>query len=242
MDDVVHIFFEDFDQRRGRAVISHTAVDLAGNSSDPEQVLDPGCHASYPFLLRSNGEIWMIPETADASELRLYVAVDFPHRWRLETILLADAQVSDPTVIEHDDLWWLFGTSRGRGVDHGLRLWHAPNLTGPWSIHDLDPVKVDARSARPAGTPFMVGDILYRPSQDSSRRYGGRVVVNRIESLTVDKYLERSVAVVAPPAGSPYPDGLHTLSGAGSNTLIDGNAIHFVPAAMRAELGRRLRR
>jgi len=242
VDDIVHIFFEDFDQRRGRAVISHTAVDLAGNSSDPEQVLDPGCHASYPFLLRANGEIWMIPETADASELRLYVAVNFPHRWRLETILLTDAQVSDPTVIEHDGHWWLFGTSRGRGVDHALRLWHAPHLTGPWSIHDLDPVKVDARSARPAGTPFMVGDILYRPSQDSSRRYGGRVVVNRVDSLTLENYVEHSVAVVAPPAGSPYRHGLHTLSGAGSNTLIDGNAIHLVPAAMRAELGRRLRR
>jgi hypothetical protein len=66
--------------------------------------------------------------------------------------------------------------------------------------------------------------------------------VNRIESLTVENYLERSVAVVAPPAGSPYPDGLHTLSAAGANTLIDGNAIHFVPAAMRAELRRRLPR
>jgi len=237
---ILHVFFEDFDQRQGRAVISHTAVDATGDSSDPEQVLDPGCHASYPFLVQTDDAVWMIPETADASELRLYVAVDFPRRWRLETTLLTGAQVSDPTVIEHDGGWWLFGTSRGRGVDHALRIWHAPKLTGPWSIHRLDPVKMDARSARPAGTPFLLGDVLYRPGQDSSRRYGGRVVLNRVETLTVDRYLERAVAAVEPWAGSPYPDGLHTLSAAGSSTLIDGNAIHFVPAAMRAELGRRL--
>jgi hypothetical protein len=101
---------------------------------------------------------------------------------------------------------------------------------------------VDARSAQPAGTPFMVGGVLYRPSQDSSRRYGGRVVLNRIETLTLESYLERPVTAVAPPVGSQYPDGLHTVSSAGSTTLIDGNAIHFVPAAMRAELRRRLPR
>lgn len=237
---VLHVFFEDFDQRLGRAVISHTAVDSGGKISDPEQVLDPGCHVSYPFLVKADGAVWMIPETADAAELRLYVAVDFPRRWRLETKLLTDAQVSDPTVIQHAGRWWLFGTSRGRGVDHALRIWHAPRLTGPWSIHRLDPVKTDAGSARPAGTPFVVDGVLYRPSQDSTRRYGGRVVLNRVDTMDLEEYLEHPVAAVGPPAGSRYPDGLHTLSAAGSNTLIDGNAIHFVPAALRAEVGRRL--
>jgi hypothetical protein len=152
------------------------------------------------------------------------------------------AQVSDPTVIEHVGRWWLFGTSRGRGVDHALRVWRAPNLTGPWSIHLLDPAKMDGRSARPAGTPFRFDDVLYRPSQDSSPRYGGRVVLNRVETMTLASYAERPVAAIGPHAGSPYPDGLHTLSAAGSRTLIDGNAIQFVPAAVSAELGHRLGR
>jgi O-antigen/teichoic acid export membrane protein len=241
-DGSLHIMFEDFDLRKGRAVISHATVDANGTSSEPEQVLDPGCHVSYPYLLEADGAVFMIPETADLAELQLYVATDFPRRWRLEATLLKGVRVSDPTVIFRDGRWWLFGTTRGRGVDHALRIWHAPALTGPWTIHQVDPVKVDARSARPGGTPFEVDGRLYRPSQDSSRRYGGRVVVNRIETLTVDTYLERPAAFVGPPPKSAYPDGLHTLSAAGGSTLIDGNAVHFIASVMRAELRERLSR
>jgi O-antigen/teichoic acid export membrane protein len=238
----LHILFEDFDLRKGRAVISHATVDATGASSEPEQVLDPGCHVSYPYLVEAEGTVWMIPETADAAELRLYVATDFPSRWHLETTLLKGVRVSDPTVIFREGQWWLFGTSRGLGVDHALRIWQAPELTGPWSIHRVDPVKVDARSARPGGTPFLMDGVLYRPSQDSSRRYGGRIAVNRVETLSVESYEERSVALVGPHPRSPYPDGLHTLSAAGGSTLIDGNAVHFIPAVMHAELRERLSR
>jgi hypothetical protein len=234
--------FEDFDLRKGRAVISHATVDASGTSSEPEQVLDPGCHVSYPYLVEADGAVFMIPETADLAELRLYVATDFPRGWQLETTLLKGVRVSDPTIIFRDGRWWLFGTSRGRGVDHALRIWHAPALTGPWALHAVDPVKVDARSARPGGTPFEVDGRLYRPSQDSSRRYGGRVVVNRVETLTLDTYLERPAAFVGPPGKSAYPDGLHTLSAAGGSTLIDGNAVHFIASVMRAELRERLAR
>jgi hypothetical protein len=211
-----------------------------GSVSEAEPVLDPGCHASYPFLLQAEGAVWMIPETADLQEVRLYRAVEFPKHWRLETILLAGVPVSDPTIIERDGRWWLFGTSRGHGVDHALRAWHAPALTGPWTLHRADPVKLDVRSSRPAGTPFELDGVLYRPSQDSSRRYGGRVVINRIEVLTPDAFAESPVAAVDPFAADGYPDGLHTLSAVGPRTLVDGNRVHFSPSALAAQVRRRL--
>jgi hypothetical protein len=96
--------------------------------------------------------------------------------------------------------------------------------------HRLDPVKIDARSARPGGTPFVVDGILYRPAQDSSRRYGGRLAVNRVETLTPDRFVEQVAATINP--SSRYPDGLHTLSAVGQRTLIDGNARHFIPDAL----------
>ncbi len=37
----------------------------------------------------------------------------------------------------------------------------------PWVAHARNPVKTDARSARPGGTPFVVDGVLYRPGQDS---------------------------------------------------------------------------
>ena len=237
----LHILFEDFDIRLGKAVISATTLGSDGALSTPVPVLDPGCHASYPFLLEDDGEVWMIPETNEAHDLRLYRAVELPFRWELERRLLTHIQVSDPTIVWAHDRWWMFGTSRPHGVDHALRLWHAPALTGPWTIHREDPVKIDARSARPAGTPFTVEGVLYRPAQDCSVRYGGRVVINRVDVLTPNAFREVPAAALEPRA--PYPHGLHTLSAVGSRTLIDGNAVRFaaeaLPVAVRRRLGAR---
>lgn len=240
-DGHLHLFFEDYDQRRGRGVVSHLEVGTDGVLDEPRPVLVPDGHVSYPYLLESNGELWMIPETADELEVRLYRAVDFPARWQVETVLVSGIPVSDPTVTAWGGQWWLFGTSRGRGVDHALRLWHAPALTGPWRLHRLDPVKVDARSARPAGTPFVADGTLFRPSQDSSRRYGGRVVINRVVMLDERGFVEEVAVAVEPLRNSDRADGIHTLSAVGRRTLVDGNRLRFVPGAFVHELERAVR-
>ena len=133
----------------------------------------------------------------------------------------------------------MFGTSRGRGVDEALRIWHARALTGPWRLHALDPVKIDASSARPGGTPFVEGGVLYRPAQDCSTRYGKRLVINRIDVLDGHRFSEVAVRPVPPLASRP--DGLHTPSAARTSTLIDGNRMRFVPDALAYQLGQRLR-
>jgi len=239
-DGRTHVLFEDFDHRQGRGVISATSVDAAGAWAEPEVVLDTGSHASYPHLLEADGETWMIPETSDLGELRLYRATSFPLAWSLEARLMADVHISDATVLRHDDRWWLFGTSRGRGVDEALRVWHAPALTGPWRLHALDPVKIDVTSARPGGTPFLRDGALYRPAQDCANRYGARLTINRVDVIDERRFAEVAVRTIDPiPA---FPDGLHTLAAAGSGTLIDGNRMRFVPDAVRWQIAARLGR
>jgi hypothetical protein len=239
-DGVLHVFFEDFDQRRGRGSISHIAIAPNGTMSDPECVLDPGVHASYPFLVEHAGAVFMLPETAAAGELVLYEAVDFPHRWRPAITLLSGIPAVDASVIEHAGRWWMFAGRHDQGPNHSLFVWHAPQLTGPWTPHAANPVKTDARSARSGGTPFVSAGQLYRPSQDDSLVYGGRVVLNRVDVLTPTAFAERPVRAIGPRPGSRYPDGLHTLSAAGDRTLIDGNVRHFVRDALRLKVAGQL--
>jgi hypothetical protein len=111
-------------------------------------------------------------------------------------------------------------------------------------------VKTDVRSARPAGTPWVDDGTLYRPSQYCAGGYGKKVVVNRIQTLTPTEFAERRVGELAPDPEGPYPDGLHTLSGNGDVTVIDGNrsvrdtyhARRRLQLAGRAALGRLPRR
>ena len=232
-DGVLHILFEDYDQRTSRGAISHIAIDPDGSMSDPEPVLDPGVHASYPFLIEDAGGIFMLPEVSAAGELVLYEAVEFPRRWRPAATLLPGVPAADATVVEYEGRWWMFATRADRGANQNLFIWHAAELTGPWLPHAANPVKTDARSARPGGTPFIAGGVLYRPGQDNSRRYGGRIIVNRVDVLTPTAFSERPVKAIGPRRDSPYPDGLHTLSSVGGRTLIDGNGLHFVREVFR---------
>jgi hypothetical protein len=217
-------------------------MDDAGIVSEPEVVLDPGVHASYPYLIEHDGSTFMLPEISAAGELVLYEAVEFPLRWRPAATLLPAIPAADASIVKFDGRWWMFATRADRGANQNLFVWHAAAPTGPWLPHALNPVKTDARSARPGGTPFVSAGRLHRPSQDNGRLYGGRVVVNVVDILTPDDFAERSVGIVGPWPGSPYPDGLHTLSSVGGRTLIDGMRRHLVTGALRRNVESKLPR
>jgi hypothetical protein len=235
-DGRLHVFFEDYGQREGRGTIAHTELLEGGGWSPIDTVLDPGVHASYPYLVEDDGILYMLPETAAANELVLYQSTDFPHGWRRAATLLAGIPVVDASVVKFEDRWWMFGTLGNRGAAHNLFIWHAAALTGPWTPHKGNPVKTDARSARPGGTPYVVDGVLFRPAQDCSWTYGGGLTVCRVDHLRPDRFQETSVTSLRARPGSPQPDGLHTLSGVGRRTLVDGKTRHLVPGVLQRTL------
>ncbi len=234
----LHILYEDFDQRHGIGAIHHVTLDSAGAVSEPEPVLALDVHLSYPFLIQYEGTVFMLPEASGSGQLVLYQAFDFPRDWRPVATLLPGVPAVDASVVWFEDRWWMFAGRADRGVNHDLFIWHASDLLGPWLPHVANPVKTDARSARPGGTPFILDGRLYRPSQDVSRIYGERLIINQVDILTTTRFSEHPVKAIEPRPGSPFRDGLHTLSGAGQRTLIDGNRRRFVPDAFLHRLDR----
>lgn len=208
----------------------------------------PPVHLSYPFIFEHDGRLLCIPETSAAREVAVYALERFPDRWRKLATLIEDRAVVDATVFRHGGYWWLAAAADGPQASVGadLHLWFAEDPLGPWRAHPGNPVKIDVRSSRPAGAPFVVDGVLYRPSQDSSLTYGARVVINRIDVLTPTRFAEEPVAFVEPDPAGPYPDGLHTLSAVGDITVIDGKRLAFSPPEFRRMvlrmLNRRLRR
>jgi hypothetical protein len=113
-------------------------------------------------------------------------------------------------------------------------------LSGPWRPHEGNPVKIDIRSSRPGGTPFRVGDELYRPAQDCSRTYGGALVVNRVKVCTPTHYEEEAVATLRPDPAGLYPDGVHTLSFGNGYAAVDGKRISYHPVMLFHKFRRRV--
>ena len=219
-DGQLHVLCERMNNAIKKAHICSATFDGA-HWTAPLTAIDTGTHASYPYILRHRASIYCIPETFEANEVRLYRAIDFPRSWELVATLLEGIAALDSTVFEHDGRLWLFCTTRQASATR-LYAYYADELLGPWRPHLRNPVKIDVRGSRPAGPPIVYNGILYRPAQDSSRTYGGRVVIHRVLALTPTTFREEPETYVEPDPDGPYNQALHTISFAGNYCVIDG--------------------
>jgi len=220
------IFFEDLPFAAGKAHISMIEVTRDKGASAPVKVLERDYHLSYPFLVEQDGELYMIPETGRNRTVEAYRCIDFPLRWRLERVLIDGQRLVDATFQRDADRWWMFANAAAGGsrmFDDELHLFHADSLLGAWKPHPRNPVKSDARGARPAGQLVWRNGALLRPAQICVPRYGAGLSMNRVLRLTPHEYAERQVERILPPADSGLL-GIHTLNRAGELTVVDAFA------------------
>ena len=138
-------------------------------------------------------------------------------------MLLDGVRLVDATFHKSAEQWWLFANGaagEGGGFNDELHLFHARGLLEQWQPHARNPVRSDARCARPAGALYWRNGALYRPAQICVPRYGAGIVLNRVLRLTPETYAERAVGRIAPPPGSGLL-GLHTVNRAGPLTMLD---------------------
>jgi hypothetical protein len=219
---------EFFDFRENRANISLVSIERGRGVKVREirPAIELPTHLSYPYTFVHDGSLYCVPETWSLNAVHLYRATDPSGDWEKIATLIDGIAAVDSTIFRWHDRWWLFCTQRFSGSKHNLFVFHAQDLLGPWAPHACNPVKTDIRSSRPGGTPFEHGGRLYRPTQDCSRTYGGRVVLTRVEHLSCDVFQETEVRSVDPVP--PYSSGLHTLAAWGDRTLVDGKRSVFL--------------
>jgi hypothetical protein len=187
------------------------------------KVLERPYHLSYPFLVQEAGELYLIPESAQSGAVELYRCVDFPLRWRLEKVLIGGVRLVDATLHRAADRWWMFANAAAPGsrvFDDELHLYSAASLAGEWRPHPANPVKSDARSARPAGRLYSQDGALYRPAQICVPLYGAGISLNRVLRLGASEYAERQVSRILPATGRGIL-GIHTVNRAGDLTVVD---------------------
>ena len=223
VNDKYYIFFEDYVNAAGRAHISVVEVDQNGIVSGPTEVLKLDCHLSYPFVFEYQGDYFMIPETGSRNVVELYRAVSFPFEWRSEKVLLEANSPLDATVIEVEGTWWMFVNIQEEGVAVNwdeLHLYYSESLFGPWQPHARNPIVSDVRSARPAGRLFRSNNVLYRPGQDSSLRYGYATTINKVTQLSAMAYNETEVLKILPDWDKDII-GVHTVNWDDDLVVID---------------------
>lgn len=256
LPDEPTVLCERLDHETGVGRLVTVPLDGGGEGASPsdgERPFELGIrgHASFPFLATDGeGRTLCVPEAEATRRLTIWRPdADGDRGWRQLAVAAEGVRAIDPALFAWEGRWWLAYTDGELGASDNLCLLHAAGPEGPWLPHAGNPVKVDVRSSRSAGTPFVRQGRLYRPAQDCAAGYGAGVVINRVTRLTPDAFAEEPATRVAPDPDGRRPDGLHTLSSWGERTLIDAKVHGLVPAALRrrvarraATLARRLRR
>jgi hypothetical protein len=214
------LFFEETPPGTRKGRINCVEIPRPGHPfPKAEVILECDTHLSYPCVFRQQGEYFMIPESCASQDLRLYRATNFPHEWRLESLLLEDLPLTDTTPFFHDGRWYFFATTMPP-VQQTVLLTSA-RLGGPLRLHPSSPVSCSWRNTRAAGHLFSKGGRLIRPAQDCLTSYGYGIQMNEVTRLSPSEYSERADDYVGPSWRRGLL-GAHTLNAVADLEVIDG--------------------
>ena len=197
-----YCFVEDFDLKKSKGVI---AVYEIGDDTveNVGLALEENFHLSFPYLFECDSKTYMLPETCDNKDIRLYKSIDFPLKWELSKIIKKDVTAVDSMIFKHENRWWLFTNINpigGRDTCSELSLFYSDHpVNGDWLPHAKNPVIFDPSFARNGGI-VIEEDCIYRIGQKQlfGTYGGGGFSVNKITELTPDAYQEEPALIIKP--------------------------------------------
>ena len=223
-DDGYYVFIEEMPIKSCRGHISIIRMNESGEFSSSTKIIERPYHLSYPFVLEWRNELYVIPESAENRTIEVYRCKEFPKTWEFDRVLMNDVSAFDTTLLEHNGIWWMFTNIKqhaGASSWDELCLFHSDDpLSAEWRPHPMNPVISDVRYARPEGKIFRENGCLFRPSQNSSHRYGYGLNINQILELTTTNYRERVVKTFEPTWDKSIK-ALHSYSKVGELAFID---------------------
>lgn len=213
------LLYEHIDQRNCGEIWCRELLTSGAGPARP--LLQLSTHLSYPYVFDHDGRTYMLPENSAGGRTIAYELVGPELGLGRQHVLIHDIGVVDPTLVEVNGRWWLFGGIAGLADNAALFAWYADSPFGPFTPHAMNPIKVDARSGRPGGTMWHAQGTLLRPAQNCSVRYGGSLMIMSVTKLSAEEFDEVLLEEIHSP-NPHYPAGIHTLARHHSLMAIDG--------------------
>ena len=208
-------FVEDYSFKQKRACISVYEINDNSNYKHLGTCLKESFHLSYPYLFEYKGDLYMCPETNEINEIRLYICLEFPLKWKYHCTLMNSVSAADTNIFLFDKKWWMLcNLSSSKIKDHNneLHLFSSKNpLSSDWFPHKLNPIILDSRKARNGGLIFD-GDNIFRTYQTQGfNLYGQSMGVSSIEEINDNTYKEKNLFSIKPNF-FPNTIGTHTYN------------------------------
>lgn len=140
-------------------------------------------HFSFPYITRNNkGEIRIIPECGYTGQQPVYLYDPITNRCHVERILVQD-HLADAAIAEINGKQRLFACNMEHEVITTATLleYPLPEKNELPSKKPIQTYKFQTYIARNAGTWFSYKGNLYRPAMDNNYKYGGAVIMQKID-------------------------------------------------------------
>ena len=152
-------------------------------------------HLSFPNVFVDGKDIYMMPESSENRDVRLYRAVDFPLKWELATQLLTNVSAVDSIIYKgHQDYFLLTTEDIFNVGDYAtnLSLYSSPQIvSSDWFKSKHNPIIIDSEKGRNAGRFDLNPNLKVRIAQASQfGTYGKKIRLFEIQNLSINTYSE----------------------------------------------------
>lgn len=180
-------------------------------AAKPVPVLEEPFHLSYPQVFRYGKYTYMIPETRNAGEVRLYRCVQFPGKWeKVETLLelaAVDTTLLQAAALRKGSADWGDANADQDGqyyaftyTDRHLEIYLCRVEKESFHIIEKKKIYTSEKSevTRPGGAFLQEDGKLYRCAQNCTDYYGQELIINEIDRLDETHFEEHEYCRLSP--------------------------------------------
>ena len=223
-----YVFVEDYIKKDSKAVISVIEIDDKDNHNHFTNIIEEDFHLSFPFIFEYENDLFMVPESSENKDIRLYKCLKFPNIWTYCYNLISNIHAADTIIFKKSNLYWLLTTSsKNNDYSSQLNIFYSDNpLSQSWIPHKNNPVKYDINNGRNGGLIIDNNGELIRAIQTfdynkyGQNQYGRKINLNSIINISETDFNE-SFKYTINPYFKKNILGTHTINSTNNFTVID---------------------
>jgi hypothetical protein len=221
-EEKTYIFAEEYDLLRKQGYISVYSVEPDGSSQRLGVALEENFHLSFPFVFEFNEALYMIPESCEARQVRIYKSINFPLDWELCSIALDGIEAVDTIAFPRGGRWWMLTTVKPTASSLYSETWAftAESPLGTWAAVPTNPVVSDASKGRNGGLIRDRDEVFRVAQRPAFDLYGEKAAVFKINHISYLQYEEEKVLEFDPTV-IPGARGIHHMHSINGITVFD---------------------
>lgn len=182
-----YLFFESFNYHEVYGKICCGKI-IDNHIVDVKVVIQEPFHMSFPNVFEYQGNIYMLPETKQTGELRLYICDAFPYSWVLDSVLLSDVKLVDHALyLGKDNIVISYDVSNDDKKNRYYKIDFEKKVA-----EEFFP-KGEHTSERAGGSFFTMDNRLFRSIQNCEKTYGDYLKIFEVSSISETEITEKEV-------------------------------------------------